>query len=180
MSVPPPPPYRKLERSRSNRVVGGVCGGLAAYARIDPTLVRVLTVVLSLSFGFPIIVYLLALFLMPEEGDSQPPEGYPPVGGSWTYEPYPYQFSPYQSGPYPSDQAPADPTYASGPGSPSGAPRQYGVPPTPEDEAVWGPGGAPWQQPQGPAPQPRPPSSPNPFGSSPPAPQQPPREDERG
>lgn len=130
MSVPPQP-YRKLERSRSNRVFGGVCGGLASYANIDPTLVRVLTVVLSLSFGFPIVVYLLALFLMPEESDGQPPQGHPPVGGSWSYEPYPYPAGPYQSG----------------------APRQYGVPPTPEDEAVWGPSGAPWQQPQGPAPQ---------------------------
>lgn len=153
MSIPPTQPYRKLERSRSNRVVGGVCGGLANYANVDPTLVRILTVVISLSTGVPIVLYLLALFLIPEEPDTEPPQSYPPVGGSWTYDPYPYQSGPYQASPYES-------------GSPSGAPRQYGVPPTPQDEAVWGPGGAPWQQPQGTAGGQQPPESPNPFGSA--------------
>ena len=42
----PYPPYqqpRKLERSRTNKVLGGVCGGVANYVNMDPTLVRVLT-----------------------------------------------------------------------------------------------------------------------------------------
>ena len=58
---------RQLRRSRSDRYVGGVCGGVATYLNMDPTLVRILTVVLSLFTGVPVILYLVALFLMPEE-----------------------------------------------------------------------------------------------------------------
>lgn len=138
MSNSSPPPFRKLERSRDNRVFGGVCAGAASYLNMDPTLVRVLTVVLSFFTGVPIVLYLLALFLVPEESDGQPPQGYPSVAGqSWTYDPYPSQAG--QSAGYPS--------YAPGPGSSSAPPRQYGVAPTGEDEAIWGAGGAPWQQP---------------------------------
>ena len=42
---PPQPPPRKFERSRSNKVLGGVCAGLATYLNMDVNLVRVLTVV---------------------------------------------------------------------------------------------------------------------------------------
>ncbi len=73
-----PPPPKKLVRSRSNRILGGVCGGAADYLNMDPTLVRVLTVLITLFTGVPIVVYLVMLFVVPEEG-SQPPGGYPPV-----------------------------------------------------------------------------------------------------
>jgi phage shock protein PspC (stress-responsive transcriptional regulator) len=62
-----------LERSRSNRVLGGVCGGVATYLNMDPTLVRVLTVVLSLFTGVPVVVYLVLLLVVPEEGSDMPP-----------------------------------------------------------------------------------------------------------
>lgn len=60
-----------LLRSRSNRMLGGVCGGIAAWLGWDPTLVRVLYVVVSLlSAAFPgMLVYLVLWILMPE-GDA--------------------------------------------------------------------------------------------------------------
>ncbi len=62
-------PYgpRLLRRSRTDRYIGGVCGGVAAYLNMDATLVRVLTVVITLFTGVPVIAYLVALFLVPEE-----------------------------------------------------------------------------------------------------------------
>ena len=71
---------KRLERSRSNRVLGGVCAGVANYLNMDPTLVRVLTVLLTLFTGVPVIVYLVLLFVVPEEGAPTTPASYPPVG----------------------------------------------------------------------------------------------------
>ena len=61
--------------------MGGVCAGVANYLNMDPTLVRVLTVVISLFTGVPVILYIVALFVMPEEGSQPKPPNYPPVGG---------------------------------------------------------------------------------------------------
>lgn len=57
-----------LHRSRRHRMLGGVCGGIAEWLGWNPTVVRVLYVVVSiLSAAFPgIIVYLLLWILMPE------------------------------------------------------------------------------------------------------------------
>ena len=62
---------RPLVRSRSERMLGGVCGGIAQWLGWDPTLVRVLYVVVSLlSAAFPgTIVYVLLLLVMPEGDD---------------------------------------------------------------------------------------------------------------
>ena len=59
---------RPLRRSRSNRQIAGVVGGLAEYFRVDPTLLRVIYVVGSLvSAAFPgILVYVLLWLLVPE------------------------------------------------------------------------------------------------------------------
>ena len=58
-----------LQRSRSNRVIAGVCGGIAKWLGWNASLVRVLFVVISvLSVAFPgIIVYLILWMLMPQE-----------------------------------------------------------------------------------------------------------------
>ncbi|MGI3783633.1 MAG: PspC domain-containing protein [Janthinobacterium lividum] len=69
---------RQLRRSRTDRYVGGVCGGVADYLNMDPTLVRILTVLITLFTGVPVVLYLVALFLMPEE-DVAP---VPPVGST--------------------------------------------------------------------------------------------------
>jgi phage shock protein PspC (stress-responsive transcriptional regulator) len=82
MSSPyPPQAPKRLERSKSNRILGGVCAGVANYLNMDPTLVRVLTVVISLFTGVPVILYIIALFVVPEEGSQPAPPTYPPVGG---------------------------------------------------------------------------------------------------
>ncbi|NNE70970.1 MAG: PspC domain-containing protein [Rhodothermales bacterium] len=57
-----------LRRSINNRQIAGVCGGLAEYFDLDPTLVRVGYVLLSfLSVGFPgLLVYIVLALVMPE------------------------------------------------------------------------------------------------------------------
>jgi phage shock protein PspC (stress-responsive transcriptional regulator) len=59
---------RPLHRSRTHRIVSGVCGGLAERLGWDPTLVRVLYVAVSIcSAAFPgILVYVVLWILMPE------------------------------------------------------------------------------------------------------------------
>ncbi len=69
MTAPPPTPGRPpLRRSRTNRVAGGVCGGLGAYFDIDPVLIRVLFVVLTIfTGGLWALVWLVLLLAIPEE-----------------------------------------------------------------------------------------------------------------
>ncbi len=58
----------KLHRSSSNRIIAGVCGGIAEWLGWNPTTVRVLYVVVSiLSVAFPgILVYLILWVVMPK------------------------------------------------------------------------------------------------------------------
>lgn len=60
---------KKLSRSRNNKIIGGVCAGIAAYLGWDPLKVRILYVLISiLSAAFPgILVYIILWFIMPEE-----------------------------------------------------------------------------------------------------------------
>ena len=62
----------RLERSRTNRVIGGVCGGLAEYLDIDATFVRVVMIILGFPFGIGILIYFVLLFLMPNPGEPTP------------------------------------------------------------------------------------------------------------
>ena len=58
---------RALLRSRTNRVIGGVCAGLAAYLGLDARLVRIVWVIASLStVGLGVMLYILALIVIPE------------------------------------------------------------------------------------------------------------------
>lgn len=50
-----------------NKVIGGVCGGIAEYINVDPTIVRLLWVLLALTNGIGIVLYFLALFIIPED-----------------------------------------------------------------------------------------------------------------
>ncbi|MGY1673157.1 PspC domain-containing protein [Geodermatophilus sp. SYSU D00710] len=63
--VDPPPPRPALRRSRTDKVAGGVAGGLAEYSGVDPLLWRVGFVALTLAGGTGIAVYLLLWLLMP-------------------------------------------------------------------------------------------------------------------
>ena len=58
---------QKLYRSRDDRMIGGVCGGLGEFFDIDPTLIRLLFVLLTIFGGSGVLVYLVMLFIVPEE-----------------------------------------------------------------------------------------------------------------
>lgn len=59
---------KKLFRSRNNRMIGGVCGGLGEYFNVDPTLIRVVFVFLLLPGGFPgLLPYLVLWAAVPEQ-----------------------------------------------------------------------------------------------------------------
>ena len=60
--------YKTLTRSTSNRMLAGVCAGLGDYLGIDPTIVRLLTV-LAFFTGFSgiVIVYLVMAIVVPEQ-----------------------------------------------------------------------------------------------------------------
>ncbi len=60
----------KLYRSLSNRMIGGVCGGLGPYLTIDPIFIRLLFVLLLFGSDFGFILYLLLWILIPEEGKT--------------------------------------------------------------------------------------------------------------
>jgi len=59
---------KRLYRAREGRVVAGVCAGLAAYFGVDPTLVRLAFVLVTLFGGLGVLFYLFAWIVIPEEG----------------------------------------------------------------------------------------------------------------
>lgn len=61
-------PVKKLYRSRSERMAAGVCGGLAEYFRVDPTIMRVLFILAAVLTGFfpALLFYLVLIVLVPE------------------------------------------------------------------------------------------------------------------
>lgn len=61
---------RRLYRSNANRVLGGICGGIGEYLNIDPVIVRVVWIVLTLFGGSGILLYIIGLFVVPKN-----PEG---------------------------------------------------------------------------------------------------------
>jgi phage shock protein C len=64
----PPQPFRRLHRSRKERKLFGVCGGLGEYFGIDPTIVRLLVVVAVIgSFGVAVLAYIAMAILVPDE-----------------------------------------------------------------------------------------------------------------
>lgn len=75
LPTPPPQPQqpapsgpKRLTRSRDDRWIAGVCGGVGKYAGIDPNVVRLLVVVGAIfSAGTLLIAYVIAWILMPEE-----------------------------------------------------------------------------------------------------------------
>lgn len=60
---------KRLYRSRSNRKIAGICGGIAEYFNVDPTVVRLIAVLILVFTGvFPLlIVYLICWLIIPEE-----------------------------------------------------------------------------------------------------------------
>lgn len=62
---------KKLQRSSTDCMLGGVCGGLANYFDFDPTLVRVAYVLLSVCTAFcGVLAYILLMIIMPKEQEA--------------------------------------------------------------------------------------------------------------
>ena len=71
---PPPPPVdgpRVVRRSRSDRVIAGVCGGVGRYLGVDPVLLRIAFIILALANGLGLIAYVVAWVAIPEERPGQ-------------------------------------------------------------------------------------------------------------
>lgn len=64
---------KKLYRSRSNKKIAGVCGGLGKYWSIDPTILRIITIVLFfLTAIIPVLVaYFIAVLVIPLEPEAK-------------------------------------------------------------------------------------------------------------
>lgn len=60
---------KKLYRSRKNRMIGGVCGGLGEYFDVDPTIIRLLWVVIFLMGGSGVLIYIIFWIVLPEEDE---------------------------------------------------------------------------------------------------------------
>jgi phage shock protein C len=58
---------KRLYRSRKNRMLGGVCGGIAEYFGIDPVIVRLIAVALFFVGGSAVLAYIIALIVIPYE-----------------------------------------------------------------------------------------------------------------
>ncbi len=129
----PPAKGSRLYRSRTDRVLGGVLGGLAAYLGMDATLVRLAYAGLSLMFGVwpAIIAYIAAVIIVPEapsdesqsEATAQPPASPapPPPPTTQAAPPWPEgAAAPYEAPPPPPAQAPGPPPAA--PTAPEAAP----------------------------------------------------------
>ncbi|MGI8456893.1 MAG: PspC domain-containing protein [Propionibacteriaceae bacterium] len=121
-------PPRRLERSRTDRVLGGVCGGAASYLNMDPTLVRILTAVLSIVFPVTIVAYIVLLFALPEQQltpgprPQVQPQGMDPVWGP-SGAPWQQSETAAPQGRTESDFAPAPPSPHGGSAAP--APRSW-------------------------------------------------------
>lgn len=66
---------KRLYRSRSDRMIGGVCGGLADYFNIDPVIVRIIAVLLAFANGAGILAYIILWIVVPlESSPSREPK----------------------------------------------------------------------------------------------------------
>ncbi len=56
---------KRLYKSSSEKILGGVCGGIAQYLDTDPTIVRLLWVIFTLFYGAGLILYIILWIIMP-------------------------------------------------------------------------------------------------------------------
>ena len=61
---------KKLYRSDENKMLAGVCGGIAEYFGVDPTLIRLAWVVFSLLGGSGLLAYILAAIIIPRDDSN--------------------------------------------------------------------------------------------------------------
>ena len=65
---------KRLYRSQSNKMISGVCGGIAEYFEVDPTLIRLIVVAIALFGGVGLLAYIAAIFIIPNNPDETPSE----------------------------------------------------------------------------------------------------------
>ena len=58
---------KKLYKSNQNKMIDGVCGGIAEYFGVDPTVVRLIWALFSLMGGCGILAYIIAAIIIPKE-----------------------------------------------------------------------------------------------------------------
>jgi phage shock protein C len=61
---------RKLYRSRKDKVIAGVCGGLGEYFDVDPVFVRIIVVLLAFAHGFGLLGYVIAWIIIPKKEET--------------------------------------------------------------------------------------------------------------
>jgi len=59
--------YKQLYKSAQNKVVLGVCGGIGEYFGIDPTVIRIIWIILMFVFGSGVLAYIIAALIIPKE-----------------------------------------------------------------------------------------------------------------
>lgn len=80
------PATRLLRRSREDRVIAGVCGGLGRYLGVDPVLLRIAFVVLTATGGAGVLLYVLALVVIPDQQEHEDLGPAPEARGDlWMY-----------------------------------------------------------------------------------------------
>lgn len=63
---------RHLSRSKNDKLVGGVCGGLAAYFNLDPIIIRIAFILITIAWGTGLLAYLLLWAILPESESAAP------------------------------------------------------------------------------------------------------------
>jgi len=62
---------KKLYRSRTDRKIAGVCGGLAEYFDVDPIIIRIIAIILLLPGGLPgLLPYVILWIVVPQEPEA--------------------------------------------------------------------------------------------------------------
>jgi phage shock protein PspC (stress-responsive transcriptional regulator) len=82
---------RQILRSKEHRVIAGVCGGFAEYFNIDPTVIRLIWIAISLTAGVGILAYIIAAIIIPDkpanyrsdENQSNPDSGFNAGTNDW-------------------------------------------------------------------------------------------------
>jgi phage shock protein C len=66
---------KRLYKSRKNKAIAGVCGGIAEYFNVDPVLVRLIAVLFLLTGGAALIAYIIGMIILPKEPWETPVDG---------------------------------------------------------------------------------------------------------
>jgi phage shock protein C len=61
--------YKRLYRVENDRIIFGVCGGVAEYFSVDPSIVRIVWAVLTLAWGAGLLAYIIAAIVVPKKSN---------------------------------------------------------------------------------------------------------------